>query len=113
MFPVRFKHIVSTAALLALAGCSGQSTTSFAPAHPSSHTVAPAPAQISTDGDIILAPANIGIRLNGESPKINRHYGRVLGYFNGKTSTTSEVVQLTAATNVVFNNVDTLSPHTA
>src|SRR5450755_2045957 len=103
MFPVRFKHIVSTAALLALAGCSGQSTTSFAPA----------PAQISTDGDIILAPANIGIRLNGESPKINRHYGRVLGYFNGKTSTTSEVVQLTAATNVVFNNVDTLSPHTA
>jgi hypothetical protein len=113
MFPVRFKQLLSATALLALAGCGSQNTPSMQAMQPTSHYVAPAPAQISTGGDIALAPTNIGIRLNGESPKMNRHYGRVLGYFNGKTSTISEVVKLTAATNVIFNNVDALSPHTA
>jgi len=113
MFPIRYKQFLSATALLALAGCGSQSMPAMQPAQPASHFVASAPAQISTAGDITLTPENVGIRLNGESPKMNRHYGRVLGYFNGKTSTTSEVVKLTAATNVVFNNVDGLSPHTA
>lgn len=113
MFPIRYKQILSATALLALAGCGSQSMPAMQPARPASHFMASVPAQLPTVGDISLAPANVGIRLTGEMPKMNKHYGRVIGYFNGKTSTTSEVVKLTAATNVVFNNVDSLLPHTA
>jgi plastocyanin len=113
MFPVRLKHIVSAATLLALAGCSGQSTTSFAPAQPASHSVAPVPEQfVNLDADTITIK-HVGVRITGEAPTMNKKYGRILGYFNGKTSLTSEIVKATAATTIVFNNVDTSAPHTA
>jgi hypothetical protein len=113
MFPIRYKQLLSATALLALAGCGSQSMPAMQPAQPASHSVAPGPAEMSTSGDITVATENVGIRLDGESPKMNKHYGKVLGYFNGKTSTTSEIVKLTASTHVVFYNVDASAPHTA
>ena len=112
MFPVRFKQTLFATAVLALAGCSGQSTTAMPPANFASHVVAPAPVQM-LDVKENLIIQHVGVRLNGENPKISPKYGRVLGYFNGKTSPDSEVVQLTANTTVVFNNVDGFAPHTA
>lgn len=113
MFPVRLKHIISAAALLALAGCSGQSTTSFAPARPASHAVAPAPVQSLDVGEDAITIKHVGVRLTNENSFTSKKYGVVLGYFNGKTSLNSEVVKLPASTTVIFNNVDTLKPHTA
>ena len=113
MFPVRLKHIVSAAALLALAGCSGQSTTSFAPAQPASHSIAPAPAQLLDVSEDTITIKHVGVRLTGEAPFTSPKYGVVLGYFNGKTSMNSEIVKLPAAATVIFSNVDTLRPHTA
>lgn len=112
MFPVRLKQLISATALLALAGCGSQSMTSALPAMPASHAVIPAQTEIVNIDDSTTAQ-HVGVRLSGEAPKTNLHYGKVLGYFNGKTSTTSGVVKLTAATNVIFYNVDAIDTHTA
>jgi hypothetical protein len=98
---------------MALAGCSSQGMSAMPSAHLASHGAGPAPAQVLNLTDDSLTTQNVGIRLTGEAPHTSPKYGRVLGYFNGKTSLTSEIVQLTAAVNVVFNNVDSLAPHTA
>jgi len=117
MFPVRFKQVFSAAAILALAGCGSQSMTAAPPAVPASHGVAPLPAQIAqiavNNDDDTVTIKHVGVRLSGEKSFNSPTYGLVLGYFNGKTSTKSEIVKLTAATTVVFNNVDTIHPHTA
>jgi plastocyanin len=117
MFPVRLKQIFSAAAILALAGCGSQSMTAAPPADPASHGVAPLPAQIAqiavNNDDDTVTIKHVGVRLNGEQSFNSPTYGLVLGYFNGKTSHKSEIVKLTAATTVVFNNVDTVHPHTA
>jgi plastocyanin len=113
MFPIRLKHIVSAAALLALAGCSGQGVSATPPSQPASHGVAPVPEQIvNLDADTITIK-HVGVRLSGENPTTNKKYGRILGYFNGKTSINSEIVKVAAATTIIFNSVDTLVPHTA
>jgi plastocyanin len=112
MFPVRFKQTLFATAVLALAGCSGQGTTAMAPANVASHAVLPAPVQ-TLDLTETTITQHVGVRLTGENPKISPKYGRVLGYFNGKTSPDSQVVQLSANTTVVFNSVDTFAPHTA
>jgi plastocyanin len=57
--------------------------------------------------------AAVGLRLFGESSITDPHYGFILGYFNGTTSTTSEVVHLTMGESVRFFNVDASAPHTA
>lgn len=54
----------------------------------------------------------VGVRLFGEASFKSR-YGTVLGYFDGKTSATSEVVHVPFGENVRFFNVDTVAPHTA
>jgi hypothetical protein len=55
----------------------------------------------------------VGVRLFGESSKVDPHYGMILGYFNGTTATTTSVVMLTACDPVQFKNVDSGAPHTA
>lgn len=114
MFSVRLKQVLFAAAIVALAGCSSQSMTAAPPAVPASHAVAPAPAQmLNVSDDVATVTKHVGVRLTGEASFNSPTYGKVLGYFNGKTSTNSEVVKLPAATVVVFNNVDTIHPHTA
>jgi plastocyanin len=54
----------------------------------------------------------VGVRLTGESSFTSPKYGFVLGYFKGKTSTTSEVVTLPMGRNVKFFSEDTSLPHT-
>jgi plastocyanin len=110
------KHALTALSLAALlaAGCGGQSA---APA-----PAVPAPAQpgggtmnvgITDDGfDSGSGKIAVGIRLNGESPFTDPRYGAVLGYFRGKTSTTSEVIGLPTGRNVRFFNVDASFPHT-
>jgi streptogramin lyase len=69
-----------------------------------------------TLGNLFTIPVTVdqtvGIRLLGESVTVDPHYGSVLGYFLGTTSTTSQVVKLTAGVPVIFKNVDSI-PHTA
>jgi plastocyanin len=113
MFPVRLKQILSVTSLLALAGCGSQSMTSLPQSQSASHAVAPAPAQLLDVNEDAITIKHVGVRLTGESPFNSPVYGRVIGYFNGKISTKSEVVKLPTATTVIFNNVDTLRPHTA
>jgi plastocyanin len=55
----------------------------------------------------------VGIRLNGEAGIIDPRYGLILGYFKGKTSTTSQVVVLPMGRNVKFQNFDFFAEHTA
>jgi len=112
MFPVRIKQVLFATAVLALAGCGSQSVTSMPSSQLASHVAGPAVQSIDFHEDATTI-SHVGVRINGEIAKTSPKYGRVLGYFNGKTSQNSEIVQLTAATAVVFNNVDTLSPHTA
>lgn len=99
-------------ATLLLAGCSAHGTSASSP-------IVPAPSQnvmnvgFNEDGvDVSTSAIAVGIRLTGEAPFTSPRYGVVLGYFKGKTSTTSEVISLPAATSVHFFNLDTVRPHT-
>ena len=77
-----------------------------------------------SDGDIWLGSSHneidvyeeslgpVGVRLIGESSFTDPNYGFILGYFNGTTSTTSQVVRLTMGESVRFINVDGSLPHT-
>jgi streptogramin lyase/plastocyanin len=56
--------------------------------------------------------APVGVRLIGESPITDPNYGFILGYFNGTSSTTSQVVHLTMGESVQFFSVDGSLPHT-
>ena len=100
---------ISLAALL-LAGCSAHSNAA-AP-------LMPAPSQqvtnvgFSDDGIDATTVEHVSARLTNEAPFNSSVYGKVLGYFKGKTSTTSEVVTLPMATEVRFYNVDSSLPHT-
>jgi plastocyanin len=100
---------ISFAALLA-AGCAGQASlpAAVAPVSNQAATVA-----LHRDGGDRVLTYTVGVRLTGEAPFNSRVYGRVLGYFNGKMSTRSEVVSLPIGQNVRFLNVDTMRPHTA
>ena len=60
----------------------------------------------------VTVDQTVGIRLTGESVTADARYGPVLGYFLGTTSTTSQVVSLTAGVPVIFKNIDSI-PHTA
>lgn len=104
--------VISLAAVL-LAGCGGQ------PASPM--PAAPAPVApgggamslgITENGADTLTIKRVGVRLTGEASIIDSRYGFILGYFKGKTSLTSEVVSLPAATDVRFFNVDSTLTHT-
>src|ERR1700720_2288319 len=105
--------IFSLAALLA-AGCGGHSAAPMpsvpAPAHPASDT---ATVGVTEDGfDSPTSTLAVGVRLTGETSFTDPNYGFELGYFKGKTSTTSQTVRLPMGRNVKFFNVDTGLPHT-
>ena len=99
-------------AALLLAGCSAHGTSASSP-------IVPAPSQnvmnvgFNEDGIDVTTTAKVGLRLNGETPFNSPKYGTVLGYFKGKTSTTSQIVTLPSSTQVRFFNVDASAPHTA
>jgi len=110
------KHAVTAFSLAALlaAGCGGQSAAPM--------PAAPAPSQagdgtvnvgVTDDGfDCATCTLAVGVRLTGESSFTDPRYGVVLGYFKGKTSTTSEVISLPTGRNVKFFNLDSSLPHT-
>jgi plastocyanin len=100
---------LATVAAIAAAGCSG----SAYGGNPSPYrTLPPNP---SPSPSIAPGSQTVGVNLSAETPTTDPTYGRVLGYFNssGTINTTSQVVHLTAATNMVFQNFDNGIPHTA
>jgi|SRR5215469_5025725 len=99
-------------AALLLAGCSAHGSSASAPVvQPPTQSVANV--GFNDDGiDLSSTAVAVGLRLTGESSFTSARYGVVLGYFKGKTSFTSQVVSLPAATSVRFFNVDTSRPHT-
>ena len=57
---------------------------------------------------------NVGVRLTGEKG-FRSTYGFVIGYFNGLTSTTSQIISASPGVQIMFKNVDPLFvkvPHT-
>ncbi|HXW75959.1 MAG TPA: hypothetical protein VEJ20_00965 [Candidatus Eremiobacteraceae bacterium] len=94
---------------IALCGCGSRAVAPMtATGHDTPMTVA------FTDGDdTSTLQAHLGIRLNGETSITDKRYGFILGYFNGKTSTKSEVVIVPHGEDIRFFNVDTSAPHTA
>ena len=96
---------------LLIAGCGSHASTpmSAMPVHqPGGAMVVP----VQDDSPDTLTTAHVGVRLTGETGITDSRYGFVIGYFKGKTSTTSQIVSLPAATPVKFFNVDTVRPHT-
>jgi len=55
----------------------------------------------------------VGVRLTGEKAFQSATYGKVLGYFKNRQSTTSQVVTVSANSVVFFVNVDSSLSHTA
>ena len=101
-------------AAAALWGCGGSSGSATLPAAPQ------APGQTESiafgEGGFVATAATtaaIGVRLNGELPAQNKHYGQLLGYALGTTSKQTHVVRLTRGETVVFHNVDASDAHTA
>ena len=103
---------VALAALL-LAGCGSHAAAplSAVSSHPTNNTVLTVPVQDETT-NIGAITQHVGARLTGETGITDPRYGFVIGYFKGKTSTTSQIVSLPTATQVKFFNVDTVRPHT-
>lgn len=108
------KALISIAVAAALfAGCGSRASSPMlglpAPAHNDQVTTV----DFNDAGVATATPhASVGIRLNGETPFTSPTYGRVLGYFKGFTSTTSQVIMLQAGKFVKFKNVDSSFPHT-
>jgi hypothetical protein len=101
---------LATVAAFAAAGCSGGSAYGGNPNPYGTLPPHPAPSPSIAPGSQV-----VGVNLSGESAKTDPTYGRVLGYFNssGSINTTSQVVHVTAATNVVFQSFESGIPHTA
>jgi plastocyanin len=102
---------LATVAAVAAAGCSGSGTAYGGNPNPY-RTIPPNP---SPSPSVSPGSQIVGVNLSTEVPTTDPTYGRVLGYFNsaGSINTTSQVVHLTAATNMVFQNFDSGIPHTA
>jgi plastocyanin len=94
-----------------IAGCGGAAGTAPMPSSNSPRGSTMSQADEATHL-MFDATANVGVRLTNEKSFLTRHYGKVLGYFKGKTSPTSQVVVLLSNTNVVFDNVDSSLAHT-
>ncbi len=114
MFSKGFGYPLLAAGLLAIAGCGGTAALPHANAMSNGMSGRDA-VMMGVDSDAIqpASAEEVGIRLNGESSFSSKHYGVVLGYFRGIKSLTSQVVDLTADTSVVFMNEDSSFPHTA
>ena len=100
---------LATVTAIAAAGCS---SSAYGGNPNPDRTVAPNP---SPSPSVAPGAQTVGVNLSTEVPTTNATYGRVLGYFNssGSINTTSQVVHLTAATNMDFQNFDSGIPHTA
>jgi plastocyanin len=105
------RPLIGLLAAASLAGCGGQVGTSSLPAS-SSHSRTTSLVQRSPATEITPDTAVVGVRLNGETPTMTVHYGKVLGYFKGLTSTKSQVVVVFTNQPIVFTSVDKSSPHT-
>jgi len=112
MRPSSFASIFLCVAGVSLAACSGGGGSPAAPAALGATNSGSAPTLMNFSRSLDAAGGAlndstpvVGVRLTGEKVFVSR-YGDVLGYFNGTTSTKSEVVHLTAGTNVAFKNVD-------
>ena len=100
---------LATFAAIAATGCSGSA---YGGSPNPYRTIAPNP---SPSPSISPSSQIVGVNLSTEMPTMDPTYGRMLGYFisTGTINTTSQVVHLTAATNMVFENFDSGIPHTA
>ncbi len=94
---------------LTLAGCGGTNSMSSA-ASPSGQSVAPMVIDFNGAGLITKA---VGVRLTNEKTLNSKVYGKLLGYFNGSKSTTTQVVVIKVGSKVVFHSVDGGHQHTA
>src|SRR5579864_4942075 len=114
---MRYHALVSfSLAALLIGGCSSRSA---APQPMSGGGTAGAAGLVSRPatvavGDVSPDTVNfrVGIRLTGESAFTDARYGRVLGYFKGTTSTTSQVVSVRTGMTIRFISVEPSLPHT-
>ena len=111
-------HLTGYLAVIALAGCGGGAASSpgMVPAAvPQAASVQPQSIAFTESGFVesFASTGSIGVRLSGETPVTNKHYGRLLGYAKGTVTKTTQVVTLVSGQSVVFHNVDTSLPHTA
>lgn len=114
MFSKGFGSLLAAAGLLAMAGCGGTAALPHSNMMSGGHSGQSAAVVGFADDAFQPDSAQVvGVRLTGESSFHSNNYGTVLGYFRGTKSLTSQVVSLTAATTVVFHNVDSSRPHTA
>jgi plastocyanin len=96
-----------------IAGCGGSAGIAPTPSANNNQPASMMSLSRSPDTEITFdATGKVGVRLTGEKSFLTHHYGKVLGYFNGTTSKTSQVVVLATGTNVTFKNVDSSLPHT-
>ncbi len=103
---------IALAALL-LAGCGSRAAAPLGPV--SGHQLGNGVITLGVHDDSVtpdLGTKAVGARLTGETGITDPRYGFVIGYFKGKTSTTSQIVTLPTATSVKFFNEDTVRPHT-
>jgi plastocyanin len=106
---MKFGIVFALLSALIVTACGTRSIMPAAMPHQSMDSVTTIP----LNDDIATPPPNkVGIRLSGEAVT-HTHYGSVLGYFNGLTSTSSEVVSVPTGQRIRFFNVDTSRPHTA
>ena len=114
MFPVRLKQIVFAAAMLALAGCSGQGTTAMPPAQPGVALGAPAPAQTARRQrrhDHHQARRRPPHGRNPVHESEIRQSPRILQRQDVDEFGDRQTYRQRPRS--IFNNVDTLRPHTA
>ena len=106
---MKFGLVVALLSALIVAACGARSAVPAAMPHQTMDSVTTIP---FTD-DIATPPPNkVGVRLFGETAT-HTHYGSVLGYFNGLTSTSSEIVSVPTGQRIRFFNVDSTASHTA
>jgi plastocyanin len=108
------KNALASVSLIALllAGCGGRSAAPLSAMPPVGTDQSVTTIAFDDSGIVDLSSTTIGIRLNGESPFTDSRYGRVIGYFKGTTSLTSQVITLHAGKSVKFKNVDASFVHT-
>jgi plastocyanin len=107
------KLLAGSLAAAFIAGCGGSASTSPMPSANNTQSASNMSPSRSPATEVTFdATGKVGVRLTGEASFMTRHYGKVLGYFKGTTSKTSQVVVLATGTNVVFKNVDSGDPHT-
>jgi hypothetical protein len=103
---------ISLAAAL-LAGCGSRAASPMSAVPPVASADQVTTVAFDDAGFLTSTPhISVGIRLEGENPFTSPAYGKVLGYFKGLTSTTSEVISVQSGKVIKFRNVDPALEHT-